>query len=254
MLQLHKTPLLEDWEDYSLPETISVYHAPLEQTVREAWINSKQIDAVIVGPDSSISDIVSIRETVTRSVVPLILHTFKYDWKAKEIAFESEVDEYHIGPLDQHFIKRLKFIKRIKSFTIANQNQQRLSDKGANVKFWLLKRSFDIVISVVVILLLLPLLMMILPLLTLETEGSILSTRKIVGRNYKIFNLYKFRSFPSTGDKVSPIWRFLRKAHLIGLPQVLNVLKGDMSIVGTYPVRMQDAEKSLPRMRLPGDF
>jgi len=240
VLRIHKTSPAAEHEDDSLPEGISICHASLAQPLCEAWINVKQIDAVVVGTECSISDIVSIRETVTRNVVPLILHTEKFEWKTKEIALESSVDEYHVGHLDQSFIKRVKLIKQVKLFKDASQSKQKLRrqpDGNPSVKHWFLKRVFDIAISLLIILIILPILIIILPILTLETRGSVLCSSKRVGKNYKIFNLYQFRCLSSG------LGQFLRKVHLEELPQVLNVLFGDMSLVGTYPILEQDAEK-----------
>src|SRR5579859_6580978 len=237
VLQIHKAPSTSEQEDDSLPQGISVCHAPLDQTLREAWINVKQIDAVIVGPECSISDIVSIRETVTRNVVPLILHTFKFEWKPREIAVESGVDEYHIGLLDQQFIKRVKLLKRVKSFVKSDSGKQQLTrptDGSPTVKSRFLKRAFDITISLLIILMMFPVLIIILPVLILETKGSVLCSSKMVGKNYRTFNLHRFRYLPSG------LGRFLREFHLEGLPQILNVLAGDMSLVGICPIADED--------------
>ena len=247
VLQVHKASFIEDQEDDYLPEGIYVCHVSLNQILQEErWINGKEIDAVIVGRDCSMSDIVSLREIATRKVVPLIFHTLKFDWKAKEIAIECRVDEYHIGFFDQHFIKRIRLIRRVKSLTHASPDKQNksLSEAGPSFKFWWLKRSVDIVIAALVILSLVPILLVIVPLLMLETNGSILSSSKRVGKNYRVFDLYKFTCVTS-GDskKIHLIRQFLKKAHLVGLPQILNVLAGDMSFVGNYPVHQYDAEQ-----------
>ncbi|MBI1767568.1 MAG: sugar transferase [Bacteroidetes bacterium] len=247
VLQIHKASIIADQVSDYRPDGVCVCHAPLAQTLKMAWIDSSQIDAVIVDTECAIADIVSIREIADRNGVPLVLHTFKFDWKAKEIAFETGVDEYHIGYLDKQFIKRIKLIKRVKSFLNAKSGEQQLPlllDQNPSDKSWLMKRSFDITISIFIIILLLPILLIVLPILKLETKGSILSSFKIVGKNYKIFELYKFKYLPSGSDKkITGIWQFLRKLHLVGLPQIINVLKGDMSLVGNYPILEQEAEK-----------
>ena len=246
VLQVHKARFVDTPEDENLPDGIYVCHAPLKQMLNaDGWIN-KQIDAVIVGRDCSVADIVAIRELANRQLIPLILQTLKFDWKAKEIALESEVDDYHIGFLDHNFIKRILLIKRVKSCLRSNRNKRTKQqlERIPSLKFYLLKRSFDIAVSLFVIITLIPVLCVIVPLLLLETNGSILSTSKRVGRNYKVFALYKFACVSSRDNKRTVIIQsFLRKAHLIGLPQLLNVLMGNMSLVGNYPVHEQDAER-----------
>jgi len=240
VLQVHERYSFGDKEDVYLLDGVYFSRIPLVQAFREIETSSGQIDATIIGPEWSVSDILSIRKITDRHSVPLILHTLKFEWKAKEVAIETGVDEYHIGLLDQQFIKRVSLIKRVKSFTGENSRKQRLrqqpNERPSN-KFWFLKRTFDIAISILIILALWPILLLILPLLLLEKSGPLLSTSKRVGRNYKIFNLYKFRSLPSR------LGQFLCKAHLVGLPQILNVLVGDMSLVGINPIPVQDAEK-----------
>ena len=77
----------------------------------------------------------------------------------------------------------------------------------------------------------------------LRAKGAILSSSKRVGMNYKIFDLYKFNDVPTGDEKVTGIWKFLRRIHLIRLPQIINVIKGDLSFIGNYPVSIEDAEK-----------
>ena len=239
VLQVCKTPLIADQEDDYHAEGLYVCSASLVQALRRIRTESKQIDVVIVGLDCSIADIESIREVALQQNVTLILHTLKFDWKAKEIAFETGVDEYHVGPLNQSFIQRVKLIKQVKSFKKATDTKQQVTqqpDERTSIKLWFLKRTFDITVSLFIILLLSPSLLIILPFLMYETRGSVLCSSKRVGKNYKVFNLFKFRCLSSSTGQ------FLRQAHLEELPQVLNVLKGDMSFVGNRPIPMEEAE------------
>jgi|GEM_PF-4423430 len=240
VLQVLGPSLIADQDDDYLREGIKVCHAHLVEALQQIRHNNKQIDAVIVSPECFIADIMSIREVTDQKAVPLILHTEKFEWKAKEIALESGVDEYHVGFLDQSFIKRVKLIEQVKYFKSVNGSKQQLGqqpDERPPLKFWFLKRTLDITIASIIILLLSPTLLVILSLLLFETKGSVLCRSKRVGKNYKIFDLYKFRCSPSG------LGQFLREARLEGLPQVLNVLAGDMSLVGNCPIHLEDAEQ-----------
>ena len=111
-----------------------------------------------------------------------------------------------------------------------------------------MQRLLDVLFSVVALLVLSPLLLPIACLLRLTGEGEVFYVQRRVGRNGKLFGLYKFatmlKNSPSIGtgtvtvkgdSRVLPVGRFLRKTKLNELPQLLNVLKGDMSIIGPRP-------------------
>jgi lipopolysaccharide/colanic/teichoic acid biosynthesis glycosyltransferase len=112
----------------------------------------------------------------------------------------------------------------------------------------LLKRLFDLVVSLLALLVVLPFGIIISVILKFTGEGYILYLQPRVGKDGKIFNLLKFVTMrlnsPNTGagditvhndPRVFPFGRFLRKTKFNELPQLINVLKGDLSIVGPRP-------------------
>lgn len=111
-----------------------------------------------------------------------------------------------------------------------------------------LKRAFDIFGSSVLLLVLSPLLAVIAAAVKLTSPGPVIYKQKRLGRNRKEFTIYKFRSMrndqPDKGTKgwtvkndprKTPLGTFLRKYSLDELPQLYNVLKGDMSLIGPRP-------------------
>ena len=113
------------------------------------------------------------------------------------------------------------------------------------------KRLFDIVASGVGLIVLFPVMLVIGVIIKITSPGPVFFVQKRVGKNFKEFNLYKFRSMVVNADKIGPsvtkgndkritrIGRFLRKTKLDELPQLWNVLKGDMSLVGPRPEVMK---------------
>jgi len=110
-----------------------------------------------------------------------------------------------------------------------------------------IKRTFDIAVSSLALLLCLPLFIMIAALVKLDSKGPIFFAQERIGKNFRPFRIYKFRSMiedaPRQGapltfgedNRITRIGWFLRKSKLDELPQLFNVLKGDMSLVGPRP-------------------
>ena len=114
--------------------------------------------------------------------------------------------------------------------------------------YGVLKRFFDIILSLVAIIVFSWLLIIIAIAIVVEDKGNILFKQKRIGKNKKEFYIYKFRTMKVSTPKdvpthlldnpesyITKIGGFLRKTSLDELPQLFNILKGDMSIVGPRP-------------------
>ncbi len=110
------------------------------------------------------------------------------------------------------------------------------------------KRFYDTLGAFIGILLLSPLYLIIMILIKIDSKGPILFKQKRIGRNKKHFNILKFRTMKINTPKDTPthmlenpeqyitrMGKFLRKTSLDELPQIINILKGDMSIIGPRP-------------------
>jgi len=120
----------------------------------------------------------------------------------------------------------------------------------ARIRYSSFKRLFDFLFATAGLILASPLFIIIAFLIKLDSKGSIFFKQQRVGRNGKIFNMWKFRTMREYAELESgPVWakdddprvtrvgRFLRKSHLDELPQLINVFKGDMSLIGPRPER-----------------
>jgi len=178
-----------------------------------------------------------------------------------EIIFLSNTDEYDLGT-------KIRFIKKVKALPkVATQNDEK--EISASIQH-LFKRTLDIIVSLLVLTILSPLFLLIALAIKLESSGPVFYIAKRAGRGYKIFNFYKFRTMHTGSDekirefshlnlygadnggpvfikinndpRITRVGSFLRNTSLDELPQFLNVLLGDMSLVGNRPLPLYEAE------------
>lgn len=243
----------------------------------EAIRSGQKIDAVLIHPDQLTTEVKQLKDLAKQRLVPLILYTSKYDVAFKEIAIKSGMDDYFSGNITSASLKRIDFMHKLKNYKNQRGNRPytvQSIDDVPKIKLWALKRTFDIAVSGMGLLLLSPLLIVIAILVKLESKGPIFYIAKRAGSGYKIFNFYKFRTMRVGADKelqklahmnqygenggsdqnnvffkikddprVTRFGRFLRDSSLDEIPQLFNVLKGDMSLVGNRPLPLYEAEK-----------
>lgn len=130
---------------------------------------------------------------------------------------------------------------RLWAVTLADLVLTALYEHWCERKSIMNKRLFDVVASSVALALLLLVLAIIALLIRLDSPGPILFVQERAGRGGKAFRMYKFRTMMMhtehlpTDQRLTAIGRWLRKTSLDELPQLVNVLKGDMSLIGPRP-------------------
>ena len=111
-----------------------------------------------------------------------------------------------------------------------------------------LKRPIDFILSLIGLIVLSPVFLIVIIAIRLDSKGSVLFTQKRIGKNKTHFNIYKFRTMKIDTPKEMPthlldnpdyyitkVGKFLRKTSLDELPQLINILKGDMAVIGPRP-------------------
>ena len=149
------------------------------------------------------------------------------------------------------------------------QEEQVIEITKSKVIYNMIKRVFDIILSIISIILLSPLFIIIAILIKIDSKGKVFYKHKRVGKNGEYIYLYKFRSMYSDSKerleemlkdpkirkeweenykldhdpRITKIGSILRKTSLDELPQLLNILNGDMSFVGPRPVIDDEIKK-----------
>lgn len=168
-------------------------------------------------------------------------------------------------------IRKVNFLKKVKqkfaSDSITNRAVEISQQNGNGSQY--MKRSFDVATSSLLLLALSPLFLLIAMAIRLESRGPIFYISKRAGRGYRIFDFFKFRTMQVGADskmaemkhlnqytaeqqgplfikidndpRITKVGILLRKTSLDELPQLLNVLLGDMSLVGNRPLPLYEA-------------
>ncbi len=152
-------------------------------------------------------------------------------------------------------------------FNIITLAKNKILFWDTNELYLKIKRLIDIILSLTAIILLLPIFLIIIIAIRLDSEGKALFRHYRLGKNGKKIGIYKFRTMAINADeifrnftreqkeeyeknfklendpRITRIGNFLRKTSLDELPQLLNILIGDMSLIGPRPVVEREIEK-----------
>lgn len=145
--------------------------------------------------------------------------------------------------------------------SMKNDSVKKYYDILAKKKFSLaIKRIFDIIFSLLLLILLLPILVLLAIAIKIDSKGPVFYRQERITKNGKSFRIFKFRTMVQNADKIGSlvtvgndsritrIGKVIRKIRLDELPQLINILKGDMSFVGTRPEVKKYVEKYTDEM------
>ena len=212
---------------------------------------------------SVVADAYNMLEYVKKEAIDEVLIDVPYNTGKSTRKYIMELEDMgvvvHLN-LDKlevisYYDKRISMLGNIPVVTVAN--------KFFDPNKLLIKRLIDIAGALVGIIITFVVTIFLAPILLIESPGPLFFKQKRVGRNGRFFNLYKFRSmykdaeerkkalmdqnemsghmFKLTDDpRVTRVGKFIRKTSIDELPQFINVLKGDMSLVGTRPPTVEE--------------
>jgi lipopolysaccharide/colanic/teichoic acid biosynthesis glycosyltransferase len=221
---------------------------------------------------NKLANFISVHEVLAN--VPLVLESSDIDAEQmtqyKNCKFIDDI--ISIDDVAEKFTQRVVFLRKIKNkkhHASFQKSIQTKTPKKIDYNF-ILKRSLDISVAATSLVLLSPIFLLISIAIKLESRGPVFYISKRAGRGYKIFNFYKFRTMEMNADKkvndlknlnqynvsdtggpvffkvsndprISKFGSFLRNSSLDELPQLINVLIGDMSLVGNRPLPLYEA-------------
>jgi exopolysaccharide biosynthesis polyprenyl glycosylphosphotransferase len=210
-----------------------------------------------IGPIRALGPIENLPEVVTQNAIDVVMITLPWQYHRKIIRLVGETEHLNVraavvpdlfqlslGGVQVEEINGIPLIS-IKRTTLTGMNQ-------------VIKRAFDLLISIPAFLLLTPIWPLVALAIRIDSPGPILFRQVRVGRHGKPFTLYKFRSMRADAEacleelralneasgplfkikddpRQTRVGRFIRRTSLDELPQFLNVIRGDMSIVGPRP-------------------
>ncbi len=208
----------------------------------------------------------TFRKNLLTCSVPILAITRQNEAFDFRRALQVGVDDCYQMPLDcQRLRERMEFLHHHKSHLDEAINE---SADDLKVKMSPFKRALDIIGSILAILVFSPIFILTAFLIFIESRGPIIYRSKRSGSGYQVFDFFKFRSMYRDADtllndmqdmnqykendaafvkikndpRITRIGRFIRKTSIDELPQLFNVLFGDMSLVGNRPLPLYEAE------------
>jgi lipopolysaccharide/colanic/teichoic acid biosynthesis glycosyltransferase len=214
------------------------------------------------------ADLTRLRDFARVNAIPFLFYSPGYTAADRKNAMKYGVDDYVWGPLAVNFADKIAAIRKVKEYNrsrkTASLDRYRFRPGREMIPA---KRAMDILLSLCALLLLSPVLLVVAVIIKLESRGPIFYISKRAGNGYRVFDFYKFRSMRQDADKqlsalaaqnqygnsaffkikndprITRFGNFLRMTSIDELPQLINVLKGDMSLVGNRPLPLYEAEK-----------
>jgi len=158
----------------------------------------------------------------------------------REALLQGVAEWYHPPFAAEALAKRLAFITQT---PLPHRSKAREETRNKPFQISPSKRALDLLVSSVALILLFPLLLVIALFIKLGSQGSVLQQSWRAGTGYQVFRFYKFRTLHPKTNKLTGIGSWLQRSNLDELPQLIHILRGNMSLVGNRPLPLEEAEQ-----------
>jgi len=246
-------------------KTVALSHEFLEEMPDVIFIDVPFVEAEMVLFNQFLS-------SGACSTIPVVYNEKQLPKGGRLSKYSSVIDDaFDILNSRVDYRNKVAFLKESKSYPANFKEEKECSQQETLLKAFSChaKRAFDIIISALLIVVLSPLFLIIALVIKLESKGPVFYNAKRAGKGFKVFDFYKFRSMEVNADKkieamsqlnqynvdckgpvffkisndprITKVGKVLRNSSLDELPQLFNVLKGDMSLVGNRPLPLYEA-------------
>jgi lipopolysaccharide/colanic/teichoic acid biosynthesis glycosyltransferase len=205
------------------------------------------------------------------SPIPIVYHHKGLSKETIKKLFKNNLVE-DVTDLSTHYQalpQKASFLKKIAQLPADKTALKNIKQKKSGKKYGWLKRTIDFTLALLAIIVCLPIFILVALAIKIESRGPVFYNSLRAGKGYKVFKFYKFRTMVVDADKkvaemaklnqykqegntpaffkvkndprITKLGAFLRNSSLDELPQLFNVLKGDMSFVGNRPLPLYEA-------------
>jgi lipopolysaccharide/colanic/teichoic acid biosynthesis glycosyltransferase len=270
---------LPSFEPELLPQLSTVFdtHGETNLELLESYLKEQSLfnlpDVILMEVDEKLecfNFVKRLKSNVLLKGLVIVLLSKERSEDIRNMAMRNKVNDLYFAPIPLNDLcERIIFLVK---FKLIKPQLSDLSQIDYSYNMPLSKRMFDIAVSGGALLVLSPFLLIVAAIVAVESKGPVIFKSKRVGTGYQIFDFYKFRSMRQGASaelskldnlnqykdgegggksifvklkndpRITRFGQFIRTYSIDELPQLFNVLKGDMSLVGNRPLPLYEAE------------
>jgi lipopolysaccharide/colanic/teichoic acid biosynthesis glycosyltransferase len=233
-----------------------------------AQLSQQNLDGIILDVAYNEKELAELHSFLSSNNLRLPIIYNEYHLRSVQANYEMIDDVVDLAKSHFDIHSKISFLRKVKEYRKKPAPVAVFKPRMRQPEQWV-KRLLDIAVSSILLIVLAPLFLLIALIIKLESKGPIFYNAKRAGRGFKIFSFYKFRTMEVNADKkvdallhlnqyntngsgpkffkisndprITRVGKFLRNTSLDEIPQLFNVLKGDMSLVGNRPLPLYEA-------------